>query len=132
MAPVAIAVPQLWLTGDINAALAGFLAVGISVLGCLWFGWRWWPPYFVIASAVALVLLLAPDAYAAFGLLFLAIGAGIAIGMSDTWLGAVSHLTVKASLPARVAGEPMASGGNSATPLELGSRHAAGEGVPRR
>jgi hypothetical protein len=62
---------SLALTGDVNSALAGFLAVGITVAGALAFGRRWWPPYLLLASVVALVLLLAPDAYAAFGLLFL-------------------------------------------------------------
>jgi hypothetical protein len=69
--PMAVVVPSLWLAADPDAALAGFLAVGITVLGALVFGRRWWPAYLVIASAVAFVLLLAPDAYAAFGLLFL-------------------------------------------------------------
>jgi hypothetical protein len=69
--PMAAVVPSLWLAADLDAALAGFLAVGITAAGALVFGHRWWPPYLVLASAVALVLLLAPDAYAAFGLLFL-------------------------------------------------------------
>jgi hypothetical protein len=50
------------------SALAGFLAVGITVAGALAHGWRWWPPYLLLASAVALLLLLAPDSYTAFGL----------------------------------------------------------------
>jgi hypothetical protein len=65
---------SLALTSDPHSALAGFLAVGITVAGALAFGRRWWPPYPLLASAVALVLLLAPDAYAAFGLLFLLLG----------------------------------------------------------
>jgi hypothetical protein len=76
--PMALVVPALWLTGDLNSVLAGFLAAGITIAGCLAFGWRWWPPYLLIASGVALVLLLAPDSYAAFGLIFLALLAGIA------------------------------------------------------
>lgn len=76
--PMAAGVPSLRLAADPDAALAGFLAVGITAAGALVFGRRWWPPYLVLASAVALVLLLAPDAYAAFGLLVLVAGAGLA------------------------------------------------------
>ena len=76
--PFAVSGPPLWMTGDLNSALAGFLAVGITVAGALSFGRRWWPPYLLLASAVALVLLLAPDPYAAFGPLFLLVGAGLA------------------------------------------------------
>ncbi len=57
-------------TGDWDAALAGFLAMGITVLGALAFGRRWWPPYLLLAAAVALILLLAPDAYTALGVTF--------------------------------------------------------------
>ena len=78
--PIAVACPALWLTGDLNSVLAGFLACGITVAGFLAFGWRWWPPYLLIASAVALVLLLAPDSYAAFGLIFLVLVAAAAGG----------------------------------------------------
>jgi hypothetical protein len=74
--PMAAVVPSLWLAADPDAALAGFLAVGITVAGALVFGRRWWPPYSLLASAVAIVLLLAPDAYATFGLLFLLAAAG--------------------------------------------------------
>jgi hypothetical protein len=72
--PAAPAAAALTLTGDADGALAGFLAVGITVVGALAFGRRWWPLYLLLASAVALVLLLAPDAYAAVGLLFLLLG----------------------------------------------------------
>jgi len=74
--PSAAVVPPLWLAGDVTAALAGFLAVGITVAGGLAFGRRWWPPYLLLGAGVLLVLLLAPDAYAAFGLLFLLAEAG--------------------------------------------------------
>lgn len=67
---IVILVPALSSTGDWDAALAGFLAIGITVSGGLVVGRRWWPAYVVIASAVLLVLVLAPDAWAAFGLLF--------------------------------------------------------------
>jgi hypothetical protein len=76
VAPAAAAVPPLWLTGDLNSALAGAMAVGITVAGGLAFGWRRAWGYLPLAAAVALVLLLAPDNYSAFGLLFLALGGG--------------------------------------------------------
>ena len=81
--PVGVMVAPLWLTGDVNSFLAGFLAIGITLAGFLAFGWRWLPPYLLVASAVALVLLLAPDSYAAFGLIFLLLAAGT--------LGAARH-----------------------------------------
>jgi hypothetical protein len=65
--PFVFALPVVHSTGDWNAALAAFLAIGITVLGALTFGRHWWPPYVLLASAVALILLLASDAYAAFG-----------------------------------------------------------------
>jgi hypothetical protein len=76
--PVTPGLAILWFTGDLNSALAAFMAVGITVAGAVVFGWRWWPPYLVLASGVALVLLLAPDTFAAFGLLFLLVSAGVA------------------------------------------------------
>jgi hypothetical protein len=69
--PIALIAPSLWLARDLNSALAGFLAIAVTLAGFLAFGWRWLPPYLLIATAVALVLLLAPDTYAAFGLIFL-------------------------------------------------------------
>jgi hypothetical protein len=71
--PLAVSLPAAVLTGDANSALAAFMSVGITVAGALAFGWRWQPAYLLIASAVALVLLLTPDPYAAFGLLFLTV-----------------------------------------------------------
>ena len=71
--PVGLVLPVLWSTGDWDAALAGFLAIGITVLGALAFGRRWWPPYLLLAAAVALMLLLAPDPYTAFGITFVAV-----------------------------------------------------------
>jgi hypothetical protein len=62
-------------------ALAGFLAIGIGVSGALVFGRRWWPAYLLIASAVLLVLILTPDAWTAFGLLFDSLVIGVLAGM---------------------------------------------------
>jgi hypothetical protein len=78
--PVVLALPSLWLTGDLSSAMAGFVAVGITVAGFLVWGWRWCAPYLLVASAVALVLLLAPDSYTAFGLIFLAVVVAVTLG----------------------------------------------------
>jgi hypothetical protein len=75
--PVAAAAPALWLAGDPRAALAGFLAVGVTVAGGLVLGRSWWLTYPLIAAGVLLLLVVAPDAYVAFGLLFL-VGLGLA------------------------------------------------------
>jgi len=65
--PVVAALPALLTSGDIQAGLAAFLAVGITELGFLIFGRSWWGSLLVIGSAVMLALLLAPDAYIAIG-----------------------------------------------------------------
>jgi hypothetical protein len=68
--PVAATIPALAFAGDVNAGLAAFLVVGLTVVGALALGRRWWPAYALIVAFVLLVLVLAPDAYAAFGLVF--------------------------------------------------------------
>lgn len=68
--PVVTALPALLTSNDIEAGLAAFIAVGISVLGFLIFGSSWWGFYLVTGSVVMLTLLLAPDAYIAIGLAF--------------------------------------------------------------
>ena len=78
---IAILVPALVSTGDWDAALAGFLAIGVAVSGALAIGRRWWPTYLLIASAVLLVLVLAADAWVAFGLLFDALAIGGLVGI---------------------------------------------------
>ena len=40
--PVALGLPILWFTGDLNSALAAFLALGISIASALACGWRCW------------------------------------------------------------------------------------------
>lgn len=72
--PVALALGPLSATGDWDAALAAFLAVGTTVVGALALGRRWWESYPLLAAGVMLVLLLAPDPYVAFGLTFDFIG----------------------------------------------------------
>jgi hypothetical protein len=74
--PLVAASPALLKTGDFDAALVGFLAVGLTVLGALAFGRRWWAPYTTVAALVLLTLLLATDAYIAFGLVFFVLSAG--------------------------------------------------------
>jgi hypothetical protein len=86
--PLVAALPALLTSGDLQAGLAAFLAVGITVLGFLIFGRRWWGSFLVIASVVLLTLLLAPDAFIALGLAFAllllaAVGAMVA-GRSST------------------------------------------------
>jgi hypothetical protein len=78
---ILILLPALVSTGNWDAALASFLAIGTTVSGTLLFGRHWWPAYLLIASAVLVMLVLAPDAWTAFGLVFdvLAIG-GLAAG----------------------------------------------------
>jgi len=68
--PVLAALPALLMSGDLQAALAAFLAVGIIALGFLIFGRSWWGPLLVIGSVVLLTLLLAPEASVAIGLAF--------------------------------------------------------------
>jgi hypothetical protein len=63
-------IPSFSSTGDFDAALAGFLALGISLLGIMALGRRWLVVYPLVAAGVLLVLLLAPDSWVAFGLIF--------------------------------------------------------------
>ena len=77
--PIASGRPILWFTGDLNSALAAFLAVGFTVVGALALGWRWWPSYLLLGSGVALVLLLSPDNFATFGVLFLLVEIAAAV-----------------------------------------------------
>ena len=94
----------LWLTGDINSFLAGFLAIGITVAGFLAFGWRWLPPYLLVASGVALVLLLAPDSYATLGLIFLFVTAGLAGAFRHQLRQALVTLRSQPSRPLHLSG----------------------------
>jgi hypothetical protein len=63
-ATLLLLVPPFLGTADLEAILAGFLAIGVTLTGAVAFGSRWWSAYLLIASLVLLVLLLAPDAYA--------------------------------------------------------------------
>jgi hypothetical protein len=68
--PVVAALPALLMSRDLQAALAAFLAAGVTVLGFLLYGRGWWGSFLVIASVVMLTLLLAPEAFTAIGLVF--------------------------------------------------------------
>jgi hypothetical protein len=68
--PIVAALPALLTSADVQAALAAFIAVGITVLGFLIYGRRWWGSFLVIGSLVMLTLLLAPEAYTVIGLAF--------------------------------------------------------------
>jgi hypothetical protein len=69
-APSLLAVAVLRGTGDMTAAAAGFVALGLTELGVGLLPHRW-PIVIAVPAAVLLVLLLAPDAYLAFGTVFL-------------------------------------------------------------
>jgi hypothetical protein len=81
-----VLVPPFVASVDLDSALAGFPAIGITITiaGALAFGPRWWPAYLLIASFVALVLLLAPDAYAAIGLIFFMLVTGLVLEVRPT------------------------------------------------
>lgn len=69
LVPVIGAAPALVWGNDPDAALAVFLALGITIVGGLRFGRAWW----LIGAAVFLVLLLTNDAYIVFGGIFVVI-----------------------------------------------------------
>ena len=69
------------VSAPVSAVWPWLLAIGQVRAGFLAFGWRWLAPYLLVACGVALVLLLAPDSYAAFGLIFLAFEAGAAVAL---------------------------------------------------
>jgi hypothetical protein len=94
--PIVAALPALLMSSDLQAALAAFIAVGITILGFLIFSRSWWGAFLVIASIVMLTLLLAPEAYIAIGLAFFllllaAIGVMVA-GRSGTVADAAGSL----------------------------------------
>jgi hypothetical protein len=102
--PIGLMLPSLLLTGDVNSVLAGFLAIGITLSGFLAFGWRWLPPYLLVGSGVALVMLIAPDSHATFGWIFLLLAAAT--------VGAFRHQVLEL--------------------VSLDSRHPAPYGLPLR
>lgn len=73
---IAATLPALLAGHDLRAAVAAFVAVGITASASRVLGKRWVEKYALIGAAVLLVLVLAPDPHVAFGLIF----DGIAIG----------------------------------------------------
>jgi hypothetical protein len=74
-----------------RAGLAGFLT----------WGWRWCAPYLLLASTVAFILLLAPHSYAAFGIIFLVVVAGLAFArraVLASWMHSLKRQEVGAGL----------------------------------
>jgi hypothetical protein len=99
--PLAAAVPILLTTTDAVAALAAYVALANTVGGAVRFGWRWWPALALTGAPVLLVLLLATDAFAALGLVFLVLLAAA----GGRWLnhrGGLS-LTLSGRRPADIA-----------------------------
>jgi hypothetical protein len=70
--PAAWFAATLLSTGDLLAATAAFIALGLPIAGFVTYGWRWWPTFTLLAAHVLLVLLLVENAYIVFGLSFLA------------------------------------------------------------
>jgi hypothetical protein len=95
--PTAPGLVILWFTGDLNSALAAFLSVGITIVGALALGWRWWPHYLLIASGVALVLLLAPDNFATFGGLFFLVEVSAAVRLVPQLRTRLRHRLLRAA-----------------------------------
>ena len=76
--PAVYAVLILRQTADLRAALAGFTALALVVVGFLIFKKRWWIYFgFLLISSYA-VLFLAADAWIVFGLVFLVAFAALA------------------------------------------------------
>jgi hypothetical protein len=65
--PLAGAIAVILGTGDVHAALAGFVGTGTAILGALLAGRHWWKWFAGILAMVCLVLLLAHDAYVTLG-----------------------------------------------------------------
>jgi hypothetical protein len=92
--PVAAALPALLTSSDVQAALAAFLAIGISVLGFLIFGKSWWGSLLVIGPVVLLTLLLASESYTFIGIFFavlLLAALGVTVAGSAKTLDGAAH-----------------------------------------
>jgi len=98
--PVAATFPALAFAQDMDAALAAFLAVGITTIGALMFGRSWWAPFADIAAIVMFTLLFAPDAYLAFGWAFTFLILATLIGtLATRRLGAGTRQIATATSP---------------------------------
>lgn len=70
--PLLAAVIILQQTSDPRAALAGFTALALTIIGFLYFKRRWWVYFGFLLIYCYAVLFLAADAWIVFGLVFLA------------------------------------------------------------
>jgi uncharacterized protein YndB with AHSA1/START domain len=70
--PLFTAVIILQQTSDLGAALTGFTALALTIIGFLYFGKRWWVYFGFLWIYACAVLFLAADAWIVFGLVFLA------------------------------------------------------------
>jgi hypothetical protein len=70
--PALAAAAIVWETADLRAALVGFTALALVVVGFLVFGKRWWIYFGLFWIFSCAVLFLAADAFIIFGLVFLA------------------------------------------------------------
>jgi hypothetical protein len=77
--PLAYVALVLATTHDAAAALAATVAVGLPIAGGFALGRGFWPRYLVMVACVMIVLVTAPDAFAAFGLLFATGAVAIAV-----------------------------------------------------
>jgi hypothetical protein len=102
-APALVASGVLLGTGDAAAAAAGFVALGLTLVGVPLLR-RWWPVVLPVPVAVLLVLLLAPDAYAVFGVAFaaLAMASGV-VWLTRGWTGASASFGRRRRTISRVA-----------------------------
>ncbi len=80
--PAVCAVLILQQTSDLRAALAGFTALALAVVGVLVFRKRWWIYFGFLMIYCYAVLCLAADAWIVFGLVFLAAFAVLAAAAS--------------------------------------------------
>lgn len=76
--PLAYAAAILHQAADLQAALTGFVVLGLTVVGFLHFKKRWWTYFGFLWIYACAVLFLAVDAWIVFGLVFLAVSAALA------------------------------------------------------
>jgi hypothetical protein len=77
--PAVYAFLILRTTSDLRAALVGFTALALIIVGFLVFGKRWWIYFGFTGISSYAVLFLASDAYIVFGLVFLALAGALAV-----------------------------------------------------
>lgn len=77
--PLLWAALVVWQTSDLQAALVAFVALGLVVAGFAVFGRKWWMFFGLMWVYSYAVLFLADDAYAVFGMVFLAAVIALAV-----------------------------------------------------